>query len=345
MIQCTFFTDLSAEDIKPDTLTAVVWSHHYDPHDNEESIEARDGDYLLKMFLLYEDCLKGDSHERLPTQMGFYGYFYTFMPRFDLNKEIVMDLEWVTFHDSLTTTEGFKRFLHPYVAYKEKLIVFDLGLFAELNERTNTWMHSLVDVSYYTEEGRTTHMLELSPKLTEVTSKKSYTTGKEVCRIDRETGALRIVDLARGDDLMHGVRAKILETLTDSILPKHISETNMKGDGEAWVPNLAHMLKFGLYPASMKIDWQGLPEHTTESECGGNVDQVKSRAYYVYAADRAFLMDPSRKRLTTDRFEKEAHELDTLAQNFNLDKYYYSVINYGEFVMNKILFLNEFYIF
>ena len=317
-IKYTMFTDLSLKDIKPDTMTPVVWAHHYEAFDAATSVSDRDGDFNLQKFYLYEDCLKNGSHERLPTVMGFYNYFYTFTPRWDLHKEIIMDMEWITFHDSLTT-DGHNRFLSPQVAQANDLVRFDLGLYAELDELTNSWMHSLIDVSYYTKTERITHVLELSSKLTSATQRKSFTSGKKVCRVDRASGNLQVLEITRGDELMHEIRAKIMDTLPTTILATHISHANMWGDGEAWVPNLGHVLKYGLYPPSMDVSWKELPDSASICECGGNVDQVKTRAYQVYAADRAYLLDTARDRLTVERFDKEADNLHVFAETFMLD--------------------------
>ena len=193
------------------TPVSVAYIYHERKGEEERHLEVpiRDGSFAPSSYLVYEDPVAEDGTLRLPVAWCNTYEHRTLVPRFDLDKRLIADVDWITF---FTQKEDDVAFITVQEARRTGIVDLQVGLWAELDPGTNGWKHTPVDAHRYEGTSLVSYTLELDPEETKEEKMLVYALGEEICRIDRKTQELK-VGLTRGDAVVKAIQKKVQAVL------------------------------------------------------------------------------------------------------------------------------------
>ncbi len=295
-------------------LTPVLWVHLYDRKD-PVSVPERDGSFRLHSYLKYENKVESGRPERLPVYCGGSGSFITLVPRFDRNRELVADMDWMTVHGQREGHEGPAQFLSPQQVKAENLVKFELGIWAELDYDKNRWRHTATMAHWHKGDERISCVLELDSALTTANEMITFKCGPVAFKIDKPTDRLSQGDLVRGDDVMEAIWNKVESSLD-------IKLTQEAGSPfRSWfLVELTEHHWQGHYPARMgEVD----PPNPSDSYWYPDVHSQQGRLYMKYLMLHDNFVEATGKATSdaVEAFEDDLKQLDSMAEKCFLDKW------------------------
>jgi len=315
----TLYTDPDIDEV---AFTPVVWVHVFEEQRPENTFED-DGSFNPVAYIHYQSAFGDGSRVRLPTHLGHPGFFLTLIPRLDAHGAELMDLHSIT---AVWTSRavGHWSLIGPQAAIHgtARHVVYELGVFALLDQEANWWTHTYVDVGWWTDDHVRTFGLKLDREyMQEHNSDVPFiTTGMEVCTISRDNEhALTRYEGMPPDMLRSVLQGKIEMTMDTSLVYREYGHALNGTYKMAWVQSLAHALNYGYYPPSIRPT----PDQTPNAQ-GPHWDHNYSqqvRMYYTYALlHAAFINTEASGTLTAvDAKEKQA-ALEEMVPLFNYNR-------------------------
>ena len=307
----TLIADASVHDT---SFTPVVWVHTFRER-QEHTVYEKDGSFDVVGYLHYQDTLSANESTRLPTHMGFPGFYISMVPRLDADQDVHMDMDSITCHH-IKGPYGHDALLGPQKAIEDggKRIFFELGLFAILDHDSNSWKHTYLDVHWYYGKGRYSYTLVEDPlQYTTHGGAMVFATGYEICSIDAATSVLTRNELLSGEALMDMLMDKIQRTLPDSVnVLGSFARAARKGhvDAQFWTKQFNRALSYGFYSSvSDPVSELDLTYANWDRQ-----PMVQIRNFYTYISLHALLVDaPRSSHMNATEFNDQVSMLDKAA--------------------------------
>ena len=315
----TIYTDPDIDEV---AFAPVVWVHVFEAQVPENTFED-DGSFNPIAYIHYQSTLDNGSRVRLPTHLGHPGFFLTLIPRLDAHGAKLMDLHSITVV-WMTRAVGHWSLVGPQAAIhgKAQQVIYELGVFALLDQEANWWTHTFVDVGWWSHDSVRTFGLKLDQKyMQEHDSDVPFiTTGMEVCTISRDNEHALTRHEGESVLALRSVLQGKIEMVMDTSLVYREYGHALNGPYKmAWIQTFAHALNYGFYPPSLRP----APDQTPNAQ-GPHWDHNYSqqvRMYYTYALLHAAFVntDASGTLSATDAKEKQA-ALEEMVPLFNYNR-------------------------
>ena len=274
-------------------------------------VPSRDGSFTPASYLLYENPVDEGGTLRLPVAWANTFEHRAFTPRFDLDRKLIADLDWITF---FTQEEDDAAFITVDEAKDAGIVNLQVGFWAELDAGTNMWKHTAVDAHRYEGNSIVSYTLELDAEETREHKMQVYALGEQICRIDLETRELNLGVLTRGEAVVAAIKKKVHAVLGTNM------EVTFDNTGQSGMSTITEHLQYGRYPEFMyPINY---PDRV-QSLWGGNYTTVQIRWHQHYMAAHAELLArvTHDSELAVEQFKKTQKNLENHAEVTKLAKW------------------------